>query len=92
MDTDDEQDPVEASARPAARPTSVSRVKSRGWPQDELENCLKMAEEGHPASARRVAELLELQRQHAEAAAWWHRAVALGDEDAALYVKEIYGT
>jgi len=94
LDADDEQDAAEVPARPEACRASVSRPAEQrgGWPLDELENWRKLAEEGDPASARRVAELLELRHDEVGAAAWWHRAAALGDEDAILYVKEVYST
>jgi hypothetical protein len=51
-----------------------------------------LAEKGDPESARRLAELLELHGCNVEAVTWWHRAAAFGDEDAILYVKEVYST
>ncbi|MFC9249997.1 hypothetical protein [Amycolatopsis thailandensis] len=47
------------------------------------------AELGEAASARRVAELLELMNRKEESVDWWHRAANLGDPAAAAYVKYI---
>ncbi|QFZ22789.1 hypothetical protein [Saccharothrix syringae] len=55
---------------------------------DELIACLRRAGEGDPASARRVAELLELQERAEEAVAWWCRAAEAGDRDAIAYLRE----
>jgi hypothetical protein len=55
----------------------------------ELRRCVRGAEAGDPSSARRVAELLELAGQDADAAAWWYLAADLGDPDAIDYVSEI---
>jgi hypothetical protein len=72
----------EARSRPAEQPGT--------WPDNELAHCRQLAEEGDAASARRVAELLELTHQDTEAAVWWHRAADAGDPDAILYVQEFY--
>jgi hypothetical protein len=62
---------------------------SRDWPASELSACRERAELGDARSARRLAELLELTDQHTEAGAWWHRAAALGDQDAVAYLAEV---
>lgn len=59
------------------------------WPNNELALCIEHGEKGDAASARRAAELLELIEDYERAVAWWHRAAALGDEDAIYYVREI---
>lgn len=64
---------------------------SQDWPASELTVCREHAELGDAGSARRLAELLELTGQHTEAGAWWHRAAALGDQDAAAYLAEVVG-
>jgi hypothetical protein len=56
--------------------------------EDEFTACLRQAEEGDPASTRRVAELLELNERTQEAAAWWCRAAKAGDRDAIAYLQE----
>jgi hypothetical protein len=83
---------AEVSARHPADRDSVSRPaeQSGTWPDNELAHCRQLAEKGDAASARRVAELLELTHQDTEAAAWWHRAANAGDQDAILYVQEFY--
>ncbi|GGU32185.1 hypothetical protein [Lentzea flava] len=62
---------------------------SRDWPASELSACRERAELGDARSARRLAELLEFTDQHTEAGAWWHRAAALGDQDAVAYLAEV---
>ncbi|QXV63551.1 hypothetical protein [Amycolatopsis sp. TNS106] len=56
---------------------------------DQLEFHTHRAELGEAASARRVAELLELMNRKEDAIDWWHRAARLGDSAAAAYVKYI---
>lgn len=90
---DTEQDSAtEVPARhPAGRdPVSRPAEQPGTWPDNELAHCRQLAEKGDAASARRVAELLELTHQDTEAAAWWHRAANAGDKDAILYVQEFH--
>lgn len=63
--------------------------QSTGWPASEITVCREHAEKGHAPSARRLAELMELTGQNAEAHAWWQRAADLGDRDAIAYLEEI---
>lgn len=97
LDADDaEQDSVatEVPARHSVGRDPVSRPTEwpGAWPYNELSHCRQLAEEGDAASARRVAELLELTNRDTEAAAWWHRAADAGDQDALLYVQEFHTT
>lgn len=95
LDADDtEQDSyaTEVSARHLAGRDPVSRSAEQPgtWPYKELARCRQLAGEGDAASARRVAELLELMNRNTEAVAWWHHAADAGDKDAILYVQELY--
>lgn len=91
-DTEQDSDPTGLPARHSAGREARSRLAEQPetWPYNELSHCRQLAEEGDAASARRVAELLELTHQGTEAAAWWHRAANAGDQDAILYVQEFY--
>jgi hypothetical protein len=73
-----------AGRGPVARPTEQPGI----WRDDDLAHCVSQAEKGDSGSARRVAELLELNNRNDEAVAWWHRAADLGDEDAIDYIRE----
>jgi hypothetical protein len=88
----------EAPSAVAGNPVRVraNRVPAPGGRQgrptsphdQELAACLRRAEEGDPASARRVAELLELKDRQDDALDWWRRAAEAGDLDAILYYRE----
>lgn len=69
---------------PASRPDAE---QFGTWPDGELTQCLRLAKEGDAASARRVAELLELKDDDTGAATWWKRAAAAGDPDATIYLE-----
>jgi hypothetical protein len=78
-----------AGQAPAYRPDAE---QFGTWPDSELTQCLRQATEGDAASARRVAELLELKDQDTEAATWWNRAAAAGDPDATIYIEGSHTT
>lgn len=93
LDADDAAQGLETEVSAGRDPTSrtpVSRPAAEQfgtWPDSELTQCLPQARQGDAASARRVAELLELTDQATAAAAWWHRAAAAGDSDAIIYIE-----
>lgn len=86
-------DVVEVPVGRAAADRASARRRWLGPVEDdlveELTLCRQQAEEGDAASARRVAEILEIQDKVDDAAAWWQRAAAGGDPDAQLYVRDV---
>jgi hypothetical protein len=86
LDAKDAQDAAGSPTCQIAGRGPVSRPTEQR--DDDLDHCVKQAEKGDSGSARRVAELLELNNRNDEAVTWWHRAADLGDEDAIDYIKE----